>query len=203
MKTKVLGDKENNVIKEIKKSYSKMIPLEAECFDYDDDDCKNYGGCRALGSCDDDDDADECFACDDEVCDDFDDEREYRGGRSYNYSNYKSSQKEEKIEKYENKKSEPKEIELNNKDSIMKMINTQDFIEGYWEENEYTKKVKEKYKKEYEILKGLTDKNIDDKTAMTILVIYFINKEHSELLNDLIMIIKKANLYIQKITKLI
>ena len=36
---------------------------------------------------------------------------------------------------------------------------------------------------------------------MTILIIYFINKEHSELLNDLIMIIKKANLYIQKITK--
>ena len=83
----------------------------------------------------------------------------------------------------------------------MKMINTQDFIEGYWEENEYTKIIKEKYKKEYEILKGLKDKNIDDKTAITILIIYFINKEHSELLNDLIMIIKKANLYIQKITK--
>ena len=30
---------------------------------------------------------------------------------------------------------------------------------------------------------------------MTILIIYFINKENSELLNDLIMIIKKANLF--------
>ena len=29
----------------------------------------------------------------------------------------------------------------------MKMINTQDFIEGCWEKNEYTKIVKEKYKK--------------------------------------------------------
>ena len=28
----------------------------------------------------------------------------------------------------------------------MKMINTQDFIEGYWEENEYTKIVKKNIK---------------------------------------------------------
>ena len=82
----------------------------------------------------------------------------------------------------------------------MEMINSQDYIEGYWEENEYTKLVKEKYLKEYEILKGLNNKNIDDKTALTILIIYFINKEHPELLNELLMIIKKAKMFIQKIT---
>ncbi len=81
------------------------------------------------------------------------------------------------------------------------MINTQDFIEGYWEENEYTKIIKEKYKKEYELLKGLKNRNIDDKIAMTILVIYFIDKEHSDLLADLLMILKKAKTYVQKITK--
>ena len=99
------------------------------------------------------------------------------------------------------KKEEIKELDMNNKEHIMKMINTQDFIEGYWEENAYTKKIKEKYKKEYNLIKGLKNKNIDDNIALTILIIYFINKEHSELLNDLLMIIKKAKIFIEKKTK--
>ena len=96
---------------------------------------------------------------------------------------------------------EIKELDINNKEHIMKMINTQDFIEGYWEENPYTKKIKDKYKKEYNLIKGLKNKNIDDNIALTILIIYFINKEHSELLNDLLMIIKKAKIFIEKKTK--
>ena len=36
---------------------------------------------------------------------------------------------------------------LNNKEDIMKMINTQDFIDGCWEENEYTKIIKDKINK--------------------------------------------------------
>ena len=99
------------------------------------------------------------------------------------------------------KKEEIKELDMNNKEHIMKMINTQDFIEGYWEENAYTKKIKEKYKKEYNLIKGLKNKNIDDNIALTILIIYFINKEHSELLNDLLMIIKKAKIFVEKKTK--
>ena len=80
----------------------------------------------------------------------------------------------------------------------MKMINTQDFIDGCWEENEYTKIIKDKYKKEFNLLKGIKNKNISDKNALTILIIYFINKEHSELLADLLMIFKKAKIYIKK-----
>ena len=83
----------------------------------------------------------------------------------------------------------------------MKMINTQDFISGFWDINEKTKLVKEKYNKEYELLKGLKDKNIDDKIAMTVLMIYFINKEYPDLLKELVMIMKKAKLYIQEKTK--
>ena len=94
-----------------------------------------------------------------------------------------------------------KEYNLNEKDSIMEMINTQDFIVGNWDENEFTKKIIEKYNKEYELLKGLKNKNINDKIALTILIIYFINKEHSDLLNDLLMIIKKAKNYIKNNTK--
>ena len=87
-----------------------------------------------------------------------------------------------------------------NKRHFMRMVNSQDFIEGYWEENDYTKKVIEKYEKEYKLIKEIKNKNIDDKTALTILIIYFINKEHNEALNDLILIIKKAKLFIQKVT---
>ena len=100
-----------------------------------------------------------------------------------------------------NKKEEIKEINLNNKEHIMKMINTQDFIEGSWEVNIYTKKILEKYIKEYNLIKKLEKKNIDDNTALTILIIYFINKNHPELLKDLLMIIKKAKMFIEKKTK--
>ena len=154
----------------------------------------------------------ECFECgcndsendEDAYCDE-DDDCDYGGdgcdgGGGFTGSSYrhyeKESKKDEIIEKKE-QKLEKEKIELNNKDNIMKMINTQDFIEGYWEENEYTKIVKEKYKNEFELLKGLKDKSIDDKTALTILIIYFIDKEYS----DLLMIIKKAKAHIQKITK--
>ena len=90
----------------------------------------------------------------------------------------------------------------NNKpgDEFMEMINTQDFIEGFWEENDYTKKIIEKYENEYKLIKELNDKYIDEKTAITILIIYYINKEHHESLNDLLMVIKKAKQFIQKVT---
>ena len=64
----------------------------------------------------------------------------------------------------------------------MKIIKTQDIINGFWEINKQTKIILEKYKKEYKLLKALTVKNIDDKVLMTILVIYYINKEHLILL---------------------
>jgi hypothetical protein len=91
-------------------------------------------------------------------------------------------------------------IKKSDKDDFMEMINSQDFIEGYWEENEYTKKVIEKYEKEYKLLKEIKNKSINEKVALTVLVIYYINKEHSESLDALLLIIKKAKKYIEKIT---
>ena len=79
----------------------------------------------------------------------------------------------------------------------MEIINTQDFIEGYWEENPKTKYIKEKYINIFQLLK---DKNFKDNTIITILVILFINKEHPELLLELLMIIKKAEVFIKKST---
>jgi hypothetical protein len=92
------------------------------------------------------------------------------------------------------KKKEEKSV--NEKDSVMNIINSQDFIQGFWDVNELTKTVMDKYKKEFDMLKGL--EGMDDKIAMTILIIYFINKEHSDLLSELILIIKKGKQYIQK-----
>ena len=96
------------------------------------------------------------------------------------------------------KKTKKEKIDMSNKESIMEMIGTQNFVEGFWEENEYTKIIKNKYKKEYKLIKGLKNKNMNEKIALTILIIYFLNKEKSELISELVMIIKKAKQFILK-----
>ena len=186
MKLKILGDKENNVIiKQRRVACKKEKDLKAR---------KNFGySCKCKNS--------------------------VSSGVSYEMARTKKCEmkREEKENEenifgifdyeYEEKKSkesiekkEEKENDLDNKQNLMKMIKTQDFIDGFWEENNYTKIIKEKYQKEFDLLKNLENKNINDKIALTILVIYFITKEHSELLKDLIMIIKKGKIFIQKET---
>ena len=61
--------------------------------------------------------------------------------------------------------------------------------------------MKNKYNKNFNSLKEIKDKTIDDRVAITILIIYFITKKHSELLNELIMIMEKAKSFINKETK--
>ena len=87
---------------------------------------------------------------------------------------------------------------LSEKEKLMKIISTQDVIEGSWEENKETKVIKEKYLKEYELLTGLKDKNISEKVALTIIIILLIEKEHKELIGELILIIKKAKNILKK-----
>ena len=198
MKLRIIGDKENNIIKQIRK-YD---------YEHEDKDCC-YASCCYNDECDDE--ANISYDCEYGCCDDEGDE----GDDDICYMKIgndvfkEQAESKPKIDNF-NLKEEKEELnqqkienqgELNNKENIMKMINTQDFIDGYWEINEYTKMVIEKYQKEFNLLKGLKDKNINDKIALTILVIYFIYKEHSELLADLIMIIKKGKIFIQKETK--
>ena len=73
------------------------------------------------------------------------------------------------------------ELEKLNKEDIMKIIYSQDLINGYWEENEMTNLIKKKYIKEYNLLKGLENIKINIRIAITIIIIYFIYKDHSEL----------------------
>ena len=42
----------------------------------------------------------------------------------------------------------------------MEMINTQDFVSGFWDKNEKTKIIKEIYEKEFESLKKIKNKKL-------------------------------------------
>ena len=108
-------------------------------------------------------------------------------------------EEKEKERKYE-EESRIKKVELEKKKSeekekLMEIIKTQDYIDGFWDVNKMTKFIFEKYKKEYDLLK---EKNINDKVAMTILMIYYIKNEYFELLTELVMIVKKGEVYIKK-----
>ena len=113
--------------------------------------------------------------------------------------NLKIKEEKEKERKYEEesriKKAELERKKSEEKEKLMKIIKTQDYIDGFWDVNEMTKFIFEKYKKEYDLLK---EKNINDKVAMTILMIYYLKNEYFELLTELVMIIKKGEIYIKK-----
>ena len=94
-----------------------------------------------------------------------------------------------------------KKVTIDDGDFVDKLISEQNFVEGFWDLNEITELVKNKYKKNFNSLKEIKDKTIDDRVALTILIIYFITKKHPELLNELIMIMQKAKIFINKETK--
>ena len=202
MKLKIIGDKKNNLITELKPNNSndKILDERAPILGAYYDNEYNYENNR--------------YSYEGE--NDFEDGRNYSEeevfeepnksdfnfcGSSYNNNEGILNSCKNQCSNNDNSEKEdgPKKtiIELNEKESIMDMINTQDLIGGYWDENEYTKIIKNKYQNEYYLLKGLKNKNINDRIAITILIIYYINKEHPELLVELLMIIKKAKIFIQ------
>ena len=77
----------------------------------------------------------------------------------------------------------------------MKMVNTQDFIKGFWEENEYTKIIEEKYSKEYDSLKELKELNINERTAVSILVVLFIDSDDYLMPNSISVLMKAKKQY--------
>ena len=98
-------------------------------------------------------------------------------------------------------KEEKEENILNNED-IRKLIISQNSIEGYWEENEVIKKIM-KIIGEDKIIKinnkiKLLNKEIENenKIKYTILVIYYLNSEYLDKINEYILIINKAKKYL-------
>ena len=204
MKLKIIGDMENNVIKFKKQSnynagnnflncyLSKSIMNRRANLHMHDDD-----------SDDEDDEDDDWDTYDNNIDNKNSNNNQLMSHKSeYNNNDKDKVKDEEKIAEKEKKEEKieiiPKIKDLNEKETLMKMINTQEFIEGYWEENEYTKIIKDKYQNVYNSLKQLKIKNINEKIIMTILVIFYINKEQQKYLDELIMIIKKAKIFILK-----
>ena len=185
MKLKILGNKEDNVIPILRREeyYERDEMCCADMACDDEDECD-------IGCCYDDDDVDECCMSSPPA-------------RDYCYEKGSSNSDKESDEEQEKKEAIKQEEKSNGneKENIMEMVGTQNFVEGYWEENERTKKIKTKYEKEYEQIKGIKDKNMNDTIALTILIIYFLNKEYPDLISELIMIIKKAKQFILKQTK--
>ena len=128
--------------------------------------------------------------------------------KEYMNNDEKIDDKKEKEMKQLNNKMKLKEsinlkknikIKENNKNKAMEIINTQDFLDGFWDINTKTETVKKKYENEFNIILGLNKKNdkINNKVVMTLLVIYYIYDEYPELVDEIIMIIKKGKLFIQ------
>ena len=129
--------------------------------------------------------------------------RERDRGRDRERNKERDRERDREYEAKNNEKTlvhKKKTIKNEEKEKVMKIIDTQDHVCGNWNENNETKKIKEKYKNEYDLLIGLNNKKITDNVAITIIIIYYIYKEYSGLLSELSRIIKKAKLYIKKET---
>ena len=181
MKLKIIGDKENNIIKEYcPKSYDNN-DYNSDSFEGSDEEYLSKNKCCAPK-----------YSYKEHLVENCHDESLPVKITSENACS--EAKMDNFIEKIE-------EIDLNKKEDLIKIINTQDFVDGFWDINEKTKIIKEKYEKEFELLNQLKVKKVDDKIIMTVLIIYFIYKEHPELLKELIMIINKGKNYIQEQTE--
>ena len=98
--------------------------------------------------------------------------------------------KDKSSDKDSEEEEEEKNFEMNSDLYILKMVGTQDKYRGFWEENIYTKKIKEKYQNEYDLITGIKNKNMNDVIALTILVIYYMNKENPKIASQLGAIVR-------------
>ena len=213
MKLKIIGDKENNIIKIYQANFKKSNDIEHYDYEYRNNKI-NYELCACPPLLECSNEYSSRLKCSNEEslfeknmekeccppkcsyeelldnnCNEECSANEIPSEKAFN---------EEKMDKFIKKK---EEIDLNKKEDLMKIINTQDFVDGFWDINELTKIIKENYEKEFKLINQLKDKKIDDKIIMTVLIIYFIHKEHPELLKELIMIINKGKNYIQEKTE--
>ena len=86
-------------------------------------------------------------------------------------------------------------------DDFNDMLMSQDIIEGFWDENKETKKVIDKVKKEKydKIVEYVKNKNISqdfNKIVYTILVIYYVQKEKAQNINEFRLVLNKAKKFL-------
>ena len=89
------------------------------------------------------------------------------------------------------------------KDNVTRIIMGQDIIEGFWEENEETKRIiniisLDKFNKLVANVNSVYKGENEKKLIYTILVIYYLKSNCSERLDEFRLIINKANKYLEK-----
>ena len=89
------------------------------------------------------------------------------------------------------------------KDNVTRIIMGQDIIEGFWEENEETKRIiniisLDKFNKIVANINSVYKGDNGKKLIYTILVIYYLKSNCSERLDEFRLIINKANKYLEK-----
>ena len=84
-----------------------------------------------------------------------------------------------------------------------KLIMKQDIIEGFWDENEYTLKIKNKLNEKFSKIENFVngDKKIKNKknAIFTILVLYYLLNDMKDMLSELRLIINKGKKYLNSI----
>ena len=94
------------------------------------------------------------------------------------------------------------EIKIKAQKDNMKLILSQNIIQGYWDENEETKKInnildKDEINKINLVIKSLNrSEENENKIKYTLFVIYYLNTKCSNIIDDYILIIHKAKKYL-------
>ena len=117
----------------------------------------------------------------------------FGGKSSYDIGKGNNNIDEEIQDKFEND---------NSKNYITKLIISQNIIEGYWDENEETKELMNIFQQAkidiiMEKIKSLNkEEENENKIKYTILVIYYLNTEYSDKIDEYILIINKGKKYL-------
>ncbi len=90
--------------------------------------------------------------------------------------------------------------DFNDNINLINLITSQDFINGNWKENEDIKIIKKTYIRIFDFIKNEFNKNLNNykELLFTFIVLYYLEKEKSEMLNDLEYSIYKAKNYFSK-----
>ena len=90
--------------------------------------------------------------------------------------------------------------DFNDNINLINLITSQDFINGNWKENEDIKIIKNTYIRIFDFIKNEFNKNLNNykELLFTFIVLYYLEKEKSEMLNDLEYSIYKAKNYFSK-----
>ena len=98
---------------------------------------------------------------------------------------------------------ENEKIKIENKNQfndLQKIIMSQDIIEGYWEENENTKNIENKFKEIFNKISNFIESNekIKDKSKVkyTFIILYYLINDEKEKLNENKLIINKGKKYL-------